>query len=113
MNATAASEPADPGEFVVQRTDSGREVLLELAGELDAAGMDRFEEAASNIPPNALVTIDLAELRFMDSSGIRVLMNLDLRSRSEQWTLTLRSPRRQVLHVLQLCDFENRFQITQ
>ncbi len=109
---TASMETVDPGEFVVQRTDSGSEVLLELAGELDLAGIDLLEQAATNLPPSAHVTVDLSHLQFMDSSGIRALMNLDLRSRHEEWTLTLRAPQSQVLHVLRLCGFENRFEIT-
>lgn len=99
-------------EFVVRRVDSGREVLLELTGELDVAGIDRVSEAAGQLPPHGQVTIDLSQLSFMDSSGIRVLMSLDLRSRAEQWTLTLRAPQPQVLNVLKLCGFEDRFEIT-
>ncbi|HSP28454.1 MAG TPA: STAS domain-containing protein [Ilumatobacteraceae bacterium] len=99
-------------EFVVRRVDDGREVLLELTGELDVAGIDRVSEAAEQLPPHAHVTIDLSQLSFMDSSGIRVLMSLDLRSRTEQWTLTLRAPQPQVLNALKLCGFEDRFEIT-
>lgn len=106
-------EPTDGDEFVVRRVDSGAEVLLQLIGELDAAGIGRLSEAARQLPVDCHVTIDLSQLSFMDSSGIRVLMNLDLRSRAEQWTLTLQAPQLQVLNVLKLCGFEHRFEITQ
>lgn len=109
------AEPVEPddGEFAVRRVDSGADVLLELTGELDVAGIDRLDEAAQHLPERAHVTIDLSQLTFMDSSGIRVLMSLDLRSRAEQWTLTLQAPQPQVLNVLKLCGFEHRFEITQ
>lgn len=108
-------EPVPPAEdeFAVRRVASGAEVLLELSGELDLAGIDRLNEAAQQLPEHGQVTIDLSQLTFMDSSGIRVLMSLDLRSRAEQWTLTLRAPQPQVLNLLRLCGFEDRFEITQ
>ena len=104
-------EGADAEGFVVRRVDSGTEVLLELIGELDVAGIDPLNEATRHLPANGHVTIDLSELAFMDSSGIRVLMSLDLRSRTERWTLALRAPQPQVLRVLTLCGFEDRFEV--
>lgn len=99
-------------DFVVRRVDRGSEVLLELVGELDVAGIDRLDEAARDLPAHGHVTIDLSELTFMDSSGIKALMNLDLRSRAESWTLTLQAPQPHVLNVLKMCGFEHRFVIT-
>jgi anti-sigma B factor antagonist len=113
VNTTGSLEPADADELVVQRTESGSEVVLKLVGELDVAGVDRVEHAATNLPPHAHVTVDLSDLEFMDSSGIRVLMNLDLRSRNDKWTLTLRSPQPQVLRILHLCGFQDRFEFTE
>ncbi len=107
-----SAEPTDADEFVVRRVDSGAEVLLQLIGELDVAVIGRLFEAAQHLPAHCHVTIDLSQLTFMDSSGIRVLMSLDLRSRAEQWTLTLQAPQPQVLNVLKLCGFEHRFEIT-
>ena len=105
-------EPADDGGFTVHRVDSDLNVVLELIGELDVSGLDRLNEATRHLPANGRVTLDLSELAFMDSSGIRALMSLDLRSRAEQWTLSLHAPQRQVLNVLSLCGFEDRFEIT-
>ena len=104
-------EPADADEFVVRRVDEGSAVLLELVGELDVAGIGRLEEAARDLPAHGHVTIDLAGLTFMDSSGIKALMSIDLRSRAESCTLTLRSPQPRVLKLLEICAFEDRFEI--
>lgn len=109
---TDSVDPTDADGFIVHRVDSGDEVLLKLIGELDVAGMGRLVEAATDLPTHSHVTVDLSELAFMDSTGIRVLMTLDLRSRAEQWTLTLHAPQPQVLNVLTLCGFENRFDIS-
>lgn len=105
-------ESANDGEFVVRRVDRGSEVLLMLSGELDVAGIDRLDEAARHLPAGGHVTVDLSELTFMDSAGIKALMRLDLRCRAESWTLTLRAPQPRVLKVLKLCGFEHRFVIT-
>jgi anti-anti-sigma factor len=107
------AEPADTDELVVRRVDSATEVLLDFIGELDLAGVDRVNEATRHLPQHGHVTVDLSQLTFMDSTGVRLLMNLDLRSRAEQWTLTLRAPQPQVLNMFKLCGFENRFEISQ
>ncbi len=106
-----SGELAGADGFDVRRVDSGAEVLLELSGELDTDGVERLESAARHLPAHGHVTIDLSDLAFMDSSGIGVLMSLDLRSRAEQWTLELRAPQPQVLRVLKLCGFDDRFEI--
>lgn len=109
MFEPAARSEAD--ELVVRRIVSGAEVTLELVGELDAAGVDPVLEAATQLPADGHLTIDMSQLTFMDSSGIRVLMSLDLRRRAEGWELTLLAPQPQVLRVLRLCGFEDRFEI--
>ena len=48
--------------------------------------------SSSHRAPSAL-TLDLAELAFMDSSGLRLLIELYDRSRRESWELTLVTPR--------------------
>lgn len=102
----------DGGEFIVRRVDAGSEVLLELAGELDLAGIGRLDEAARDLPAHGHVTIDMARLTFMDSSGIKALMSIDLRSRAQSCTLTLRAPQPRVLKVLEMCGFHDRFEIS-
>lgn len=108
-----SAEPAWDDGFAVRRVDSGAEVVLQLIGELDSAGIGHFNEAARDLPAHGHVKLDLSELAFMDSSGLRVLMSLDLRSRAEHWTLTLHAPQPQILKILKLCGFEQRFEITQ
>ena len=82
---------ATPAEFEI--TDGGEpgRPVLSLAGELDlgtlaelAAHVDRVLAAA----PQSL-RLDLTDLRFMDSSGLRLLIELDERARREGWRLSL------------------------
>jgi anti-sigma B factor antagonist len=59
--------------------------LLRLNGELDMAGVDHFERllAADRVPETGTFVLDLRELTFIDSSGLRALIMADQRVRSE------------------------------
>lgn len=98
--------------FSVQREDGEGTVVLALAGELDIAGTDRLLDAACAIPAGSSVTADVRELSFMDSSGLRALMNLDIRARDEGWSLTIAGPQPEVRRVLVLCGVEDRISIS-
>ena len=105
------SESRHPDEFGVTRSDRDGVIVLELAGELDVAGVDQLAAAAADIPAGASVVVDLSDLRFMDSGGLRMLMNLDLRSRVEGWRLAITEPQPAVARLLQLTGFEERVPI--
>lgn len=109
---TSASEAP---EFEVHRTETVDEIVLRLRGEFDLTGIDRFEEAAADLADRTPITVDLSELAFIDSSGLRALMNLELRSRSRggHSTVTLRAPQPHVLRTLLVCGFDQRVTITE
>jgi anti-anti-sigma factor len=100
-----------PPSFSVDRSDRGREILVALRGELDLAGVDDLLAAVEAVPPGARVMLELRELAFIDSSGIRAFMTLDTRARSEGWTLLLADPQDVVRRVLALCAFDDRVEI--
>jgi stage II sporulation protein AA (anti-sigma F factor antagonist) len=75
-------EPASPfaagkrESFVVNERSSDRKVTLALVGELDVACSASFEELVRRVcarGPDSLL-LDLSELAFMDSSGLRVVL---------------------------------------
>lgn len=98
------------GNFSVQRLEADDGVTLVLRGELDLASQAALVGAAERVSARSL-TLDLTELSFIDSSGLRVLMNLDLRARREAWDFTIRRPQGQVLRLLRLCGFDQRLPI--
>jgi anti-sigma B factor antagonist len=100
-------------DFAVERIESGEAVTLVLSGELDLASAEDLTRAAEPIPANGSLTLELAGLTFIDSSGLKVFMNLDRRSRREGWTLSIGNPNGQVLRLLQLCGFDDRLPIIQ
>lgn len=105
--ATAAAGP----EFSVERNDGPDGLVVTLRGELDLSGVPVVEEATREVPAGGRLVIEARELSFMDSSGLRTLMNLDLRARAEGWTLTLAHPQPQVLRVVTLCGLEQRITV--
>ena len=100
----------DPAAVLLQagfhvETDGGDgTVVVRLRGELDMAtapGLTRALTTALDERPPALV-LDLSELNFVDSTGIRVLITACRRAGSEGCSFVVRSPRRPVLKALRL-----------
>jgi len=57
----------------VEISRTGQGVVLALAGELDLAGAATLERELAELDAGAVV-VDLRELAFMDSSGLRALV---------------------------------------
>ena len=84
-----------PTRFEITERANEATVTLSLLGELDMSTVpqlsDRVREQLSNGPGD--VTLDLGELSFMDSSGLRLLIELHDDSRRDGWKLRLIAPR--------------------
>jgi anti-sigma B factor antagonist len=73
------------GMFEVQSVQVGDDLCVLVSGELDLSSADKLEEAirvAEKTTVRAIV-IDLTNLRFMDSSGLNVVLNAHTRSRQD------------------------------
>ncbi len=83
-----------PARFEVTETSSSPTPALSVAGELDMNTAEVLAEYIERYLVNGVtaLTIDLRRLEFMDSSGLRLLIDLHDRSRHEAWRLTLISP---------------------
>jgi anti-sigma B factor antagonist len=82
----APTEGQDATELLeIAVSESGGVRLLRLTGELDMAGVDRFERSliSDQIPEATTLVIDLRGLTFIDSSGVRALIMADHRVRAE------------------------------
>jgi anti-sigma B factor antagonist len=69
----------------VEVTENGAVTILALTGELDISGIGRVEEELRQVEeksPGAVV-LDLRGLTFMDSSGLRLVLEADMRARRE------------------------------
>ena len=77
--------------------------VLVLCGELDLTTAEEFADAAvhlaATIDPGTRLVVDLADVTFMDSTGLRALLRIHAHAKH---ALVLRSPRRPVRRVLNL-----------
>jgi anti-anti-sigma factor len=87
--------------FRLRAIDTG----LAVSGELDMAGANRFWElATSALDPTREVVLDIGDLEFIDSAGLRAIVRV-----SEEvcpYGIVLRSPRDNVLRVLEMLSIE-------
>lgn len=98
-------------DFSAERDDRDAATVLVLRGELDLNSAERLLAAAAGPAKGGRLVLDLAGLAFVDSAGLRALMNLDLRARAEGWEFALAAPAPAVLRVLTLTGFDKRLSI--
>jgi anti-sigma B factor antagonist len=87
-------------------------VVLALHGELDLSSVDEFErrlEAAISKPDQRPVVIDLRELTFMDSSGLRALVAARNRASDLGRELRLRGVAGQIRRLLDITSLSGDF----
>jgi anti-sigma B factor antagonist len=80
--------------FEVKQREAGATPILAVRGELDMRTTEmlstQLEESLKG--EIATLTLDLQGLEFMDSTGLRLLIELNDRSRREAWRLRLLRP---------------------
>jgi anti-anti-sigma factor len=86
----------------------GDVVWVLLRGELDIATVELADRVLDRaVPAAAALTLDLVDLEFIDSSGIRWVMLVDARARREGWTFAIvagQGPARRLITTLSLDD---------
>jgi anti-anti-sigma factor len=81
-----------PGGLTISSVLDGGTVLVGLKGELDLAAAQQMEERMVEIDEGrpGRVVIDLAGLTFIDSTGLRLLLQADTRAQEHGYELLLR-----------------------
>jgi len=94
----------------VNISSSDGRVLAALCGEVDLSTVaeveTRFEEVLQEAPQ--LLVLDMREVTFLDSSGLRLMLRLDERQRSEGRRLAIVRGGRRVTRVLELTGADER-----
>ena len=97
--------------FRIDTLESQFGFTIKLAGELDSATsrklLERFEQALAPLDGRELV-IDLDEISFMDSSGMRALILIERRAEEERIALAIARPPAAVTELLQLTGIADR-----
>lgn len=93
-----------PGSLKVESSIDGDVGSISLHGELDLAGAGQLESslhAAEQRRPGRLI-IDLSDLHFIDSTGLRLLLAAASRAAEDGWELVLRPGRPAVQRVFEV-----------
>lgn len=86
------------------------EVTLSLEGELDAHVAEGFADAVvARAPGCEVVSLDVSGLQFIDSAGLRALVELEERLRRDGRRLQLEDPTDNVVRVLRIADLDQHF----
>ena len=87
-----------PSPFDIDVRRAGDIARVALRGELDLATAPRVEETLAQLAPDealSTIVVDLRELQFLDSTGLRVLIQADAQARRDGQVLTIvRGPAR-------------------
>jgi len=91
----------------------GTTVRLALTGELDIAGAARVEQEFERIErePPATIVLDLRELAFMDSTGLRVIVAADSRAREQARRLVIVRGSSTVQRIIEMTRLDERLEI--
>jgi anti-anti-sigma factor len=97
-------------EFQVSVSEHDEIVSMALVGELDLATAGRLESELRRVegarPP--VLVIDMRELRFIDSTGLRLIIRADTKARQDGRRLALVPGPEPVHKVFQLALLEKR-----
>lgn len=83
-------------------------LAIGLVGELDIATVGRLEQAIREVEGEPRVCLDLSGLRFIDSTGLRVLLVADAAARAAGRELILRRGPDRVQRAFRLARLEER-----
>jgi len=82
-------------ELATIRTEhADRQLLVHLAGEVDISNAQELGQAIENAVPSdaAVVVVDLSDTRYLDSSGVALLIRLFDRLRARRIAFRVRVP---------------------
>jgi anti-sigma B factor antagonist len=87
-------------------------VVLELHGELDLAGAPLLQEAIDSAEGQApMLVLDLEDLAFIDSSGLRVILSAHERAKERGHELALTRGSQQVQRLLMIAGVSDRLRV--
>jgi anti-anti-sigma factor len=90
--------------FDLKVVKSDRTTHIAPAGELDIASAPEFESAIAEATaePGSTLVLDLRELTFMDSTGLRALAQTNARAEQDGFSLSIVRGPRQIERVLEI-----------
>lgn len=85
-----------------------------LSGEVDAHTAPQLADHFESLPGGAegALVIDMAAVTFMDSSGLRVLIELNRRASEAGTSLTVRAPSRSVARIIEISGLTDLIEVS-
>jgi anti-sigma B factor antagonist len=79
---------------------------FDLSGRLDTITSPQLEEALNDLPENINeLILDLAELEYVSSAGLRVFLNAQKGMNEKSGKMTLRNVNDEIMEVLEMTGF--------
>ena len=116
MSEAPGPDAPAPVQLRISTDRQGETTVLALSGELDIASAPDFERAVAEVDGSGAsgrLVVDLAELTFMDSTGLRALLLARQQAADSERELVLRPGPRQVQRGFELSGTLDRFQFEQ
>ncbi|NLG50186.1 MAG: STAS domain-containing protein [Chloroflexi bacterium] len=91
--------------------NNGLHSTLALSGRIDASNSHKLERdllALHEQQPGMLI-VDLSDVTYISSSGLRVLLMAHRRQQCQGGQLFLRNPSPKIMHIMTLCGFDQVF----
>jgi anti-sigma B factor antagonist len=89
-------------KFEIEETEVGPGVTLAIAGDLDLSTIPLLTQRVDGRLAKGAerLTLDLGELTFMDSSGLRMLIELSERAKAGTWELALLASKHEAANLV-------------
>lgn len=99
--------------FDIDSSQAGHAILLRLSGEFDLTSVEPFREEMELVKQSepAEVIIDLQRLKFMDSTGIRMILTAQADCGSWKGRLSIVPGPPNVMKVLQIAGVDTRLNV--
>ncbi len=101
-------DPHDNNAFSVEVNSDG---ILVVHGDIDMAGGPVLEASILEREASCPIVIDLADVSFIDSSGLRSLLGASRRAESRDAVVTLRRVGPEVMRLLEITGTTDLFAI--
>lgn len=100
-------------DFAIQTVRAGRSTTLVVTGEVDLANAHELTQAGLGALTDGamVVTVDLREVTFLDSTGLAALVTINNQARSNGAVLILSGPQPRIKHLLAVTGLDTIFTI--
>jgi anti-sigma B factor antagonist len=100
-------------DFELTSDEQGERVHVRMRGDLDISTAPRLEEELRRVEAKGASTIvlNLQDLSFMDSTGLRLLITADARAREHSRRLVLVRGSKMIQRVLRITRLDERLEI--